>query len=134
MFKQVFRLTFLALIWKRYRRGILFTAVLLLFFWLVNFAHSEYLSFAKLQEQTENIGLSFFIKWTSLVFGLIIYLLAIVWQPSRSVDTKPKKKIIAASVDANEPDPFAAIREKERLRTRTEIMLEEEERRLNKKE
>jgi len=129
MFKQIFRLTFVTFIWKRYKRVIVSTALLLLFFWLVNFAHAEYLAFAQYNDQGQNIGLSFIAKWMSLVIGAIIYLIYSFWVPVKIDgetinDKKTKKQQVDLSIDPNAPDPFEAIRQKDKLRTRAEMAIE----------
>jgi len=123
MFKHIFRLTFLTFIWKKYKRVIVSTVLLLLFLWLVNFAHSEYLSFAKYQSEESNITLSFFVKWLSLILGAVIYLITVFWLPKKKIITK-KNKDEAKLTNTGERDPFASIREKDQLRSRAEIMLE----------
>ena len=123
MFKQIFRLTFLTFIWKQYKRVIVSTVLLLLFLWLVNFAHSEYLSFAEFQSEQSNVGLSFFIKWFALIVGFFVYLTYLFWQPKKKKITN-KNVNADAQIDAGEDDPFASIRDKGQLRSRAEIMLE----------
>ncbi len=129
MLKQIFRLTFLTFIWKKYQRIIVSTISLFVFFWLVNFAHAEYLSFAEFQSEDAQISLSFFIKWLCLVVGAIIY---IIYHFVRA-DKKPLKvkEMHSKKVGINDLDgidPFDAIRHKDKLRTRAEIMLESESR------
>jgi len=133
LFKQVFRLTFVTFIWKRYKRVLVSTGMLLAFFWLVNFAHDEYLAYAEYQQQIDSINISFLIKWLCLGLGAIIYMVYHFWVPvsfpqsSKDPDslnkTKPEKVKIP-DVDPNEPDPFEQIRNMEKLRTRAEIMID----------
>jgi hypothetical protein len=105
-------------IWKKYRRIIVSTVLLFTFFWLVNFAHTEFLSFSQLQEQQTDVSMSFFIKWLCLTIGFIIYWIFISWKSKKIV------KEIHNIHDNNEADPFAVIRNKDKLRTRSEIMIE----------
>ena len=83
MFKQVFRLTFIAFIWKQYKRAIVSTSLLLAFFWLINFAHTEYLAFAKFQSPEVNVGISFFVKWACLILGSIVYVCYHLYTPNK---------------------------------------------------
>ena len=129
MFKQIFRLTFFTFIWKKYKRIIVSTTLLFVFFWFVNFAHAEYLSFAGFQSGEAQISLSFFIKWFCLLVGTIIYVIyhfiRVGKKPSKVEQTSHKKVSVG---DLDGLDPFDAIRQKDKLRTRAEIMLESEAR------
>ncbi|MBX2846945.1 MAG: hypothetical protein KTR16_01395 [Acidiferrobacterales bacterium] len=127
MFKQVFRLTFVTFIWKQYKRIIVSTVLLFAFLWFVGFAHSEYLDYAT-RENVDNVGVSFFIKWIALILGVAIYFLYHYLMPSRK-DLKKKKSKDAIEIKApadGEPDPFDQFRNKEKLRTRAEILIDRE--------
>ena len=126
MFKQVFRLTFVTFIWKQYKRVIVSTALLFAFLWFVGFAHSEYLDYAT-REGVENVGSSFFIKWIALILGVATYFLFHYLTPSRKdlKNNKNKESIIVMPLADGEPDPFDQIRNKEKLRTRAEIVIDE---------
>jgi len=70
------------------------------------------------------------IKWLSLVLGVIIYLVYSFWLPINDTDEKSRKlnkkdqKEKFIEVDPNAPDPFDAIRKKDKLRSRAEMMIE----------
>ena len=130
MFKQIFRLTFITFIWKQYKRTIVSTFSLLVFLWLINFAHREYLSFAEHQSDASYISLSFFIKWILLVAAVIIYLCYSLYSP-KNIHSLDKNKVDKKSAElstlstlSNADDPFAQIRQKKNLRSRADIMLE----------
>ena len=122
MFKKIFRLTFVTFIWKKYKQIIVSTVCLLISFWLINFAHREYLSFAEHQSDA-----SFFIKWFLLVAVVIIYLCYSIYSP-KNKNGLNKNKIDKESAEVatltSEDDPFAQIRQKKSLRSRADIMLE----------
>lgn len=122
MFKQVFRLTFVTFIWKQYKRYIVSIALLFAYFWFVGFAHTEYLEFAATQENT-NVGTSFFIKWFALLIGVSAFFLFHYLAPSRK---ELKQKVKVSPPKQGEPDPFEQIRNKEKLRTRAEIIIDEQ--------
>ena len=126
MFKQVFRLTFVTFVWKQYKRVIVSTALLFVFLWFVGFAHSEYLDYAT-REGVENVGSSFFIKWIALILGVAIYFLFHYLTPSRKdlKNNNNKESIKVMPLADGEPDPFDQIRNKEKLRTRAEIVIDE---------
>jgi len=125
MFKQVFRLTFVTFIWKQYKRIIVSTALLFAYLWFVGFAHSEYLDFAT-REEIKNVGNSFFVKWLALIFGVAVYFIFHFLAPSRNKqkNDKSKDKIKVTPLAEGEPDPFDQIRNKEKLRTRAEIIID----------
>jgi len=123
MFKQVFRLTFVTFIWKHYKRLIVSTALLFAYLWFVGYAHAEYLQYAN-QDQNVSVGQSFFIKWIALILGVAVYLLFHFLSPSRKQKKESAKPIEAHEPKPGEPDPFDAIREKDSLRSRAEIVLD----------
>jgi len=79
MFKQFFRLTVVAYIWKRYKTIIISTLVLFIFFWVVSQLHADYVSYGDLNHDKQYIGLSFVIKWIAFVAGLVVYFLVNSW-------------------------------------------------------
>lgn len=127
MFKQVFRLTFVTFIWKHYKRIILSTVLLFACLWFIGYAHSEYLNFAKQQENT-NVEQSFFFKWAAQIIGVAGYLLFHFLMPSRkqlkAKDKDKKKPITVEPPLPGEPDPFDTIRQKQKLRSRAEMMID----------
>jgi len=124
MFKQIFRLTFVTIIWKQYKRGIISIVCLLVSLWLINFAHREYLAFTEHLSQTSYIGLSFYIKWALLIVVVLIYLCVSLYSPKDKQKSEIKQNRTTETKAANSDDPFAFIREKEALRTKAEIVLE----------
>ncbi len=129
MFKQFFRLTFVTFIWKHYKRIIVSTLILFAFLWFVGYAHAEYLQFANEQAQA-NAQKSYFFKWAAQLLAVTIYLLFHYLMPSRKQQkiSKQKAKNFKAEAPApGEPDPFDAIRHKDKLRSRTEVMLNEKQ-------
>lgn len=125
MFKQVFRLTFVTFIWKHYKRLIVSTVLLFAYLWFVGYAHAEYLQYAN-QDQSISVGQSFFIKWAALILGVGVYLLFHFLAPSRKQKKESDKPIEVHEPKPGEPDPFDAIREKDSLRSRAEIVLEKD--------
>lgn len=126
MFKQVFRLTFVTFIWKHYKRLIVSTILLFAFLWFVGYAHSEYLNYAS-QQEISSVHQSFFFKWGAQIIGVACYLLFHFMMPSRKKIKKGKNKEKASSINEpvpGEPDPFDVIRQKEKLRSRAEMMID----------
>jgi len=123
MFKQIFRLTFVTFIWKQYKRTIVSTFSLLVFLWLINFAHREYLSFAEHQSSASYIGVSFFIKWFLLVTAVIIFICYSLYSP-KNKNNSNNNKANKLSEFSSDDDPFAQIRQKKNLRSRAEVTLD----------
>lgn len=120
MFKQVFRLTFVTFIWTRYKRLIISTTFLFAYLWFVGFAHAEYLNYAS-KQALDDVGHSFFIKWIALAIGIGCYFLFHFLSPS----DKQAKQNPATTPQPGEADPFDAIRQKEKLRSRAEIIIDD---------
>ena len=138
MFKQIFRLTFVTFVWKQYKRIIVTTLLLFAYLWFVGFAHSEYLDFAA-QDENANRGASFLFKWVALLIGVSTYLLyhfvfmarkqhkeQAEEKAKEEAKKKPNKttKIKVEPPRPGEPDPFAAIRTKDKLRSRAEMIID----------
>jgi len=136
MFKQIFRIAFVSLIWKQYKAIIISTVVLFAYLWLIGSVHSDYLSYAELQEDKSLAGRSFLLKWAALTSGVLLYIAYHVLRGSRSRRNSASDQGNALSgtlvnrsnedTNSNNPDPFAAIRSKKKLRTRAEIALDKE--------
>lgn len=134
MFKQIFRIAFVNLIWKQYKAIIISTVVLFAYLWLIGSVHSDYLSYAKLQADKSLAGRSFLLKWAALSSGVLLYIAYHVLRGSRRKRNATAAKSNALSgtlvnrtseeTNSNSPDPFAAIRSKKKLRTRAEIALD----------
>jgi hypothetical protein len=134
MFKQIFRLTVVTYVWKRYKAIIVSTVILFVFFWLVSQLHQDYLSYGELNGDKAHIGLSFVIKWGILIVGFIAYVLFNSWQGRQKTPPKPlsqsavKPDALASNATGDEPnpnDPFDAIRKRKKLRSKADFIIEE---------
>ncbi len=124
MFKQVFRLTFITFIWKKYKRLIVSTLLLIAYLWIIGFAHSEYLSYAELQNQQEHVGSSFFIKWIAMLVGVVAYFLFYFFFTGKKHHKQNSDTTMMASKKDDESDPFDAIRKKDKLRSKAEMIID----------
>lgn len=143
MFKQIFRITFVTLIWKQYKSVIVSTLLLFAFLWLAGNVHEDYLVYAADQNDEGLVGRSFLYKWIALVSGVLVYL-SYHWlrsgdskkvdesQPSNGYFSKGKSS--KAKIDSfsnseqSDDDPFAELRNKEKLRSRAEILVDKDKR------
>lgn len=124
IFKQVFRIAFIALIWKQYKGAIISTLLLLLYLLLVKNIHADILLAKTQSGQASSIGVSIVYKWLAYGLGVIAYL---GFHVIRSLKpSKPDLKELAkqANMEAmdDENDPFAAIRKRETLRSRADFL------------
>lgn len=136
MFKQLFKLTVVSVIWKRYKAAIVSTLALFIYYWLVEKLHQDYLQYLSLQQTDTNLGSSFLLKWLMLGLGLGLYLLYNFWRkrpgktPLPHVDIKQKKKT-RKQAPGNEAeldkgnDPFANIRQRKSLRSKADFVIEQ---------
>ena len=120
MFKQLFKLTFITLVWSRYKPVIVSTFLLFIFFWLTHKVHADFLTYSELQNSDDNIGLSFIIKWLVLIAGIFLYFIYnhLAGKPRKS-KTKNKR-----TEKADKNDPFAEIRQKDKLRSKADFIVE----------
>ncbi|NND81100.1 MAG: hypothetical protein HKN50_01595 [Gammaproteobacteria bacterium] len=121
MFKQIFRLTFVTLVWKQYKGAIVSTLLLFAYMYIVNALHEDYLAYANLEQQA-TIGQSFAIKWAALLAGVLIYLVYNFFL------RRPRNKAprIASKGDQTDEanDPFAEIRRRKTLRSRADMIVD----------
>ncbi len=124
VFKQVFRVAFVALIWKQYKALIISTLLLIAFILLVGNVHEDYLTHSQLQEDSAGNGLSFIYKWIAYAFGVGAYFLFHFLRGLRPTKQTLKEKAKEANISAKDDneDPFAAIRERKRLRSRADFL------------
>ena len=143
MFKQIFRITFVTLVWKQYKSVIVSTLLLFAFLWLVGNVHEDYLVYAADQNDEGLVGRSFLYKWIALVSGVLLYL-SYHWLRSGSSKTikEPQSKNAYFSKgnsgkakinsfpenEQSDDDPFAELRKKDKLRSRAEILVDKEKR------
>jgi len=124
IFKQAFRLAFVALIWKQYKAVIISTLLLFLYLFLVSNIHSDYLTHAELQQDASGSGLSFVYKWLAFAIGVLAYFLYHFLRGKKKVSKKPSSSSTSVSSQdsSDEEDPFAAIRERKELRSRADFI------------
>ncbi len=67
MMNQIFRITFVTFIYKRYKQTILSSALLLLVLWLIEKVHQDFVSYSQLNEDTSYLALSFGLKWLAFI-------------------------------------------------------------------
>ena len=131
MFKQVFRLAFVTVIWKQYKQVIVSTLLLFLFIFLVSNIHADFLTHTEMQKDTTGTGLSFIAKWLAYAVGVGLYFAyhAVRGRDKNSSSKqnskhKPTTKHGLTTVESDSPDddPFAEIRKRKTLRSRADFL------------
>ncbi|MBB6522308.1 hypothetical protein [Pseudoteredinibacter isoporae] len=152
MIKQFVRLAIVATVWRRYKSSIISVAALLLFWFVVSFFHGEYISYAEATGERQFLAVSFFIKWGLGMAALSAFILFHLRAFRKSADrkenpqaskkehlkgekqkpktqkVKDKPEIPPAPKPGDEAykaseDPFAALRDKPKLRSRADVEL-----------
>ena len=124
IFKQIFRIAFVALVWKQYKGLIISSVILIAYILLVGNIHDEYLTFKQSQANIEISGMSFIYKWLAYTIGVLAYF---SFHFFRGLST-PKQDLTEKAKQANknaqndEDDPFSAIRDMEKLRSRADFI------------
>jgi len=127
IFKQVFRIAFVTLIWKQYKSVIISTLLLFGYLFIVSSVHADYLTHSELQNDTSGSGLSFLYKWLAFASGILAYFLFHYFrgrsakQTTKSVNVATKSKN-GSTPTTDENDPFANIRERKKLRSRADFL------------
>lgn len=133
IFKQIFRIAFIALIWKQYKAWIISTTLLLLSLYLIGQVHRDLLQHWEIQQDTSQTGSSFIYKWLSYVACTGLYGLYHYVRPKKSStdqlkDTKKKQAKLKDELNklSGDDDPFNEIRNRKKLRSRSDFILDSE--------
>jgi len=126
MLKQLVKYTVAAVIWKRYRALIIATIVLFIYFWLVGKIHGDFIAYSKLRASSEDLGLSFVIKWFLFGVGLVCYLACVFWRTGEPASDKSQTDTQSTGVEPSPSniDSFANVRNKKNLRSKSDIIIE----------
>jgi hypothetical protein len=131
MLNQFIKWTVLIGIWKKFKRHIIATLLMIVMLYVVSLIHADYLLFvqsAKLDNASANVATSFFIKWGISLFIVIGYAYLLrYFQRSGQVKLKPQSKSVpneqGSSVKSDKPDPFDQIRKKKKLRSKADLTI-----------
>ena len=129
IFKQAFRVAFIALVWKQYKAVIVSTLLLLAYLFIVSSIHKDYLAAVGPDDINQ---VTFVYKWLAYIIGLIIYFgFHSAYRRFGSKKASANEKISQSKeLTDTDQDPFAAIRERKTLRSRADFLIGDE----NKKE
>lgn len=135
MFRFLAKSALATVVWKRYRRPIGSTIALLISYFFIAMVHSDYVAWATTTAEHGHLWASFIVKWVALIGVSALY----YWFNTRNLapannapETGPDKKSKSRRKPAPEtpdfsagPDPFADIRNKDKLRSRADIAMEQ---------
>ena len=140
MFNKLLKLTVAGLLWSRYGTMIVSTLLLFAWFWVVGMIHQDYLEYLALQETRGSVGLSFVLKWLAFIAGVAVYWLFnsfVIRRTGRRREAAgPQsgqapgdagKKRLPATGGPEQDDPFDAVRHKEKLRSKVDLLIERHE-------
>ena len=130
MLKNLVQLTLLSVVWKRYKNVIVSTLLLFVYLWLISKLHQDYVNYSELNKDHGYLAFSFIIKWCAFILGMVIYLLFNSFyprskKPVQTVSIKDQKTVPDQRVL---PDPFAEIRQRKKLRSRADFIIEKHKR------
>ena len=102
------------------------TFVLFLYLWLIGKLHQDYVNYSELNSDHEYLALSFVIKWCAFFLGIMVYLLlnSLFPRSKKLVPTVAKKNQKTESDQDAVVDPFAEIRQRKKLRSRADFIIE----------
>lgn len=150
MLTNLVKLTAVTFLWKKYKSTIVSTLVLIIYFSVVAVVHQDYLAYKELEGSSENLGLSFVLKWLAWLGGIVFYFLfdsigsnnklsgdklqsgkdrrnsksSNDNKKSNKNNSNEDKKGTPAIDTDNQQDPFSAIREKKKLRSKADLLIE----------
>jgi len=142
MIKNLFHITLISYIWKRYKAIIISTLSLFFYFWLIGKLHEDFVSYSHLNDDKQYIGLSFLLKWLAFFTGFIIYFVFNTRSRSSGKREKTTKNNLSNKLTRSEnkkelsrvsnhqnsapdkTDPFEGVRKKEKLRSTADFIIE----------
>ncbi|WP_416307126.1 hypothetical protein [Neptunicella sp. SCSIO 80796] len=126
MLRPLVKITLVHLLWRNYKPVLLATLFAIIGFVVVSLIHSDYVQYAQDLPGDKDLGLSFIIKWVCY-FAIIAGWLAVCFHSGKQKKHIEKIQISAQQVpiyDTPEDDPFNTIRQKDKLRSRADWVVE----------
>lgn len=132
MFRFLAKSALATFIYKRYRHTIVASLLLLFSYWVIAMIHSDYVDYATSADAREHLLLSYVLKWACLLSATLAYFFFINRRlhapagddvPPPVTPAEGKKASTSATNEA--ADPFAGIRNKEKLKSRADIALDQ---------
>jgi hypothetical protein len=137
MFNQLLKWTLVISIWRKYKRHIGITIILILALFLTSLVHQDFVNYSLVSDNS-SLGLSYLVKWLVYLVLVSVYWFSVgkINENARkdsdlhkkmkaSKQRKPKSTILDQE-DSSSQDPFANIRGKKNLRSKADIALEKQ--------
>lgn len=122
IFKQAFRWAFIVIVWKQYKANIVSSLLLVAYLFIVSRIHQDYLT-AVGSDNIEQV--SFLYKWLAWILGIGIYFLYhLIRGRIRPKKQSTKEKIEKSKELIKSDDPFAEIRDRKTLRSRSDFLMD----------
>lgn len=134
MFKPLLRLSILASIWLKFGKQIIFGLLIIIALTILQFISHDINEYLNTTEQTQYLGYVLIAKWCLILAIVASYLLYIKYslrskratklkQASKQASTKPAA---LTNSNTNEQDPFAHLRDKKKLRSKGDLLIEKQ--------
>ncbi len=128
IFKQAFRIAFVTFIWKQYKAWIVSTIILLTCILVIGEIHADLLQVWALNKHTSLTSSSLLYKWLAYIGCIAIYCFYHYFRPKKSKAVKNKENLNKIKKElsrlSGDEDPFNAIRSRDKLRSRSDFLLE----------
>jgi len=132
VFKQVFRLAFVTFIWKQYKAWIVSTVILLACLFIIGRIHADLLQVWELNKDTSHTSVSLLYKWSAYIACISIYCCYHIFRRKtpppkelKKVAKEEQKKLKKELADLSpDEDPFNEIRQRNKLRSRSDFLLD----------
>ncbi|WAJ70914.1 hypothetical protein [Catenovulum adriaticum] len=134
MFKPLLRLSILASIWLKFGKQIVLGLLIIIALTILQFISHDINEYLNTTKQTQYLGYVLIAKWCLILAIVVSYLLYIKY----SLKSKRATKLTQASKQANskqaslpknrtnEHDPFAHLRDKKKLRSKGDLLIEKQ--------
>lgn len=136
MFNQLIKWTIVVGLWRKYKRHVAASLVLLASLLLINYLHLDYLEYA-VATGVQGLGFSYLLKWSAFILAIGFYVFHIKRVNRAAKYDSKLHKIMKSNTkaDTTEPsptkaeeqslskDPFANIRTKKKLRSEADMLI-----------
>jgi len=127
MWKSLLKLSVVSYVWKRYKRTLVAFPLLLVYFWGVGLVHEDFISYVSLEGDNQGVGWSFLIKWLLILVGIVVFIaIHLAGDPDENKHEKESFTHSQANTKntREEFDAFSNIRNKGKLRSKADVILE----------
>ncbi|WP_016957522.1 lipase chaperone [Catenovulum agarivorans] len=133
MFSPLIRLGLLASFWLKYKSNIIKTLFAILALAIVHYVYQDVVELFSLNQQQNYLMYALVVKWLVilLIIGTYVFSLKSAAKNNQPLNVKKSAKTAAATnstasskLGSETADPFEQLRHKDKLRSRSDLMLE----------